>query len=291
MTVEIPDLQGVAVAGALKRLTEALLRDGVPDARSQAQWMMRHVLGCGSHALALRMSETLPDDSQKELLDIYRQRMSGRPLQYILGEAPFMGRMFAVGEGVLIPRMDTEILAQSAIGWLKKYPPGARLRALDLCCGTACVGISIACAVPEARVDAADLSGAALDYARRNARAFAPGVEIIQSDLFNAVGGRRYDVIACNPPYIPDGDTQGLMREVRDHEPREALCGGADGLDFYRRVIPEARAYLQLGGALMLEIGYGQGDAVSRMLEAEGYRDIARAQDLAGYDRVLTGAA
>lgn len=220
-------------------------------------------------------------------------RADGMPLQYITGEQEFMGLPFKVNENVLIPRQDTEILVEEV---LKNMPGQASV--LDMCTGSGCILLSIMAHKACAFGDGADLSEEALRVAAENEagiRAMAweglppgnlPRVRWIHSDLFENIRG-RYDVIVSNPPYIPSGEIDRLMREVRCHEPHMALDGSSDGLVFYRKIAACAPAYLTDQGMLFLEIGWNQAEAVSRILEKEGFCQIQVKKDLAGLDRVV----
>ena len=192
-----------------------------------------------------------------------RSATGGRePLQYILGETEFMGLTFHVEPGVLIPRADTEILVEKALAWMK---PGARV--LDIGTGSGAIAVSLAKLGRPAQVTAVDVSDRALEIARQNAERNGAAVEFVKSDCFSALKGRKYDMIVSNPPYISEDEMRGLMPEVT-REPELALFGGADGLDFYRRISREAPEYLNEGGCLLFEIGWLQKDAVSALVKA-----------------------
>lgn len=191
------------------------------------------------------------------------ERKSGKPLQYILGTAPFYGYDFEVRPGVLIPRFDTEILAEETIKRIRERHSGERARVLELCTGSGAVAITIA-KETGAEVTATDISGEAIAVAVRNAAKYGAEIEFIGGDLFAAAEG-TFDFIVANPPYIPSGDIAELDGEVRDHEPVIALDGGADGLDFYRRIAAEYDSKLREGGALLMEVGAGEAEAVCAM--------------------------
>ena len=204
------------------------------------------------------------------------RRLKGEPLQYILGEWEFMGLPFFVGPGALIPRQDTETLCEAALGWLKTRP-GARV--LDLCCGTGCIGVSLA-KLGGAQVAFADVSPDALTLAQRNAVRNGVDGAFYESDLFAHVPG-VYDLIACNPPYLTGAELAGCQRELT-FEPALALYGGEDGLDFYRRLAAEWGKHVRPGGLLLLEIGHTQGAAVQGLFP--GARIV---KDMGGLDRVV----
>lgn len=203
------------------------------------------------------------------------RRRKGEPLQYILGEWEFMGLPFFVGPEALIPRQDTETLCEAALGWLKTRP-GARV--LDLCCGTGCIGVSLA-KLGGARAAFADVSPDALKLARRNARHNGVDGEFYESDLLAAVPG-VYDLIACNPPYLTAAEMESCQRELT-FEPALALYGGEDGLTFYRRLAAEWEEHVAPGGLLLLEIGASQGEAVGELFPGAKIM-----KDICGLDRV-----
>ena len=190
------------------------------------------------------------------------RRAKREPLQYILGETEFMGLTFHVEPGVLIPRADTEILVEKALECMK---PGARV--LDIGTGSGAIAVSLAKLGRQAQVTAVDVSDRALEIARQNAKRNGAAVEFVKSDCFSALKGRKYDMIVSNPPYISEDEMRELMPEVT-REPELALFGGADGLDFYRRISREAPEYLNEGGCLLFEIGWLQKDAVSALVKA-----------------------
>jgi len=221
------------------------------------------------------------------------------PLQQITRHQEFMGLDFWVNEHVLIPRQDTEILVETVLEDLKRRqsewdmtnrPEGERktLGILDMCAGSGCIGISLERLLPvPVKVLGADISEDALKVAKENGDQLGcERYRVIKSDLFEKIEG-MFDIIVSNPPYIPTEVIETLNREVKDHEPRLALDGEADGLAFYRRIAVGAPKYLVTGGKIYLEIGYDQGDAVSALLYNAGFDDVKVIRDLAGLDRVV----
>lgn len=225
-------------------------------------------------------------DSQHELSDaetarldaLLARRLAGEPVQYVLRSAWLMGLEFYVDERVLIPRQDTETLCEAALKILRAQ---SAPQALDLCAGSGAIGLSLAALAPGARVTLSDVSEGACAVARINRDRLGVQAEILQGDLFAPVRGRRFDVIVCNPPYIPTDELGLLQPEVR-REPSLALDGGADGLAFYRRIAQAYRAHLRPGGALLVEIGWNQAKQV-RALFGGG----ETLKDLGGRDRVV----
>ena len=210
------------------------------------------------------------------LREAIARRLGGEPLQYVLGEWEFMGLPFLVGPGALIPRQDTETLCEAALAWLKDRPDA---RVLDLCCGTGCIGVSLAKLVG-VRVTFADVSPEALGYVRRNAARNGVDGVFYESDLLARVPG-VYDLIACNPPYLSAAEMKACQKELT-FEPALALYGGEDGLGFYRRLAAEWAEHVASGGLLLMEIGAAQGAAVQKLFP--GARII---KDICGLDRVV----
>ena len=267
----------------LSRAQARLAETGCPDPAIDARWMAEDALGLRRADLVFEGDCAIPDGQLERLEQMLERRAAGEPVQYILGRADFMGLSFYVDRSALIPRQDTETLVEAALIALRGQPAPA---VLDLCTGSGCVGLSLKSLAPHAEVTLADISADALEIARRNARALGVDVALRQGDLFDAVRRGRFDVIACNPPYIPTGELEGLQREVR-YEPRLALDGGADGLDFYRRIAAGAPAHLNPGGTIFLEVGAGEAEAVLALLRARlDCADTGVIQDLNRIDRV-----
>jgi release factor glutamine methyltransferase len=216
------------------------------------------------------------------------RRVAGEPIQYILGEAEFYGLAFRVTPAVLIPRPETEHLVEKALSLVAK---NAVLRIADIGTGSGAIAVTLAAELPQAQLTAVDLSLAALAVAQENAalNGVAGRIRFFAGDLLAPVAGERFDLIASNPPYIPEEDRATLAVEVRAHEPELALFAGADGLAVYRRLIPAAFAALEPGGWLLLEIGYGQSEAMAALLSAHGFAAVGFTADLQGIPRVAAG--
>lgn len=268
------------LALATARLTEAGCEDAGFDARCLLEDLGGLPRGRGA-------GDTPLTDAQETVLEnALAQRAAGRPLQYILGEWEFLALTLKVGEGVLIPRPDTELLCETAANHLRgKTAP----RVLDLCAGTGCVGLGVASLVPGAVVTEVELSDAALGYLRQNVAAYPSyDVTVLQADVladFDAFAG-PYDAILSNPPYIPTGDLDGLQREVQ-HEPRMALDGTEDGLLFYRTIAEHWCEKMAPGGFCAVEVGVGQAADVAALFTAYGLENTEIWPDLAGIDRVV----
>ena len=267
---------------ALGRAVSRLQRADASDAALDAQWLLAHVCGAERLALLLALDEPLSAQEWTCFDALLERREAGEPLQYVLGEASFLGRAFRVDPRVLIPRADTETLAEAMCACLT---PG--LRVLDMGAGSGALAISAALACPQARVTGADISEDALAVARENGERLGARVEWVRSDLFSALEGRCFDMIVSNPPYIPTGELKGLQREVR-REPVLALDGGEDGLACYRAIVRGLPGRLCPGGSLLLEVGDGQAARVRALLE-KLFDSTAVLADLSGLDRVVTG--
>ncbi len=264
-----------ALRQALESLKE-IIRDTDADG-SEPDWIACYVLKCGR--AALRLKKEISDDEFSAMLKIAKERATGRSLSQVLGYTEFLGLEISVNENVLCPRPETELLAEQAILFLKDKK---NARALDLCTGSGCIAIALS-VFSKAEICASDISEKALETAKKNAEKHNAEIEFVLSDAFDGVSG-KFDLIVSNPPYIPSKDIEGLDREVKDFEPRLALDGGEDGLDFYRIIAANADKYLKDGGALMLECGQGQARDIIKMLS--GF-DCAIVNDLQGIERIV----
>ncbi|MEG0764853.1 MAG: peptide chain release factor N(5)-glutamine methyltransferase [Pseudoflavonifractor sp.] len=224
--------------------------------------------------------------------DLLARRLAGEPVAYLIGEWEFYGLPLDISRDVLIPRSDTEILAERGIALAKAAGEGARV--LDLCAGSGCIGLAIAANAPDCRVVLADLSEDALKICKQNVRRndLNARVTCVLADARKAPSPMLwdFDVIVSNPPYIPTGDLAGLDPSVRDFEPHLALDGGEDGLDFYRDVAQHWGAALRLGGSLLFEVGMGQAPEVEQIMAQTGFEHILTHQDTAGIWRVVEGS-
>lgn len=264
-----------ALKAAEARLSE------IPDPRLDAEWLLSEVVGVPRLQLLLDKRRALTEAEEAAFDALVSRRESREPLQYILGSQSFMGFSLKTDSRALIPRFDTEALCEEALQYIG---PGSRV--LDVCTGAGALAIAIKKLRPGAAVTAADVSEAALSLAKENAEHLNADVRFVQGDFLSPFAGERFDVIVCNPPYIPEGQRSTLQEEVR-REPALALFGGQDGLDFYRRAAREAPEHLTPGGRLCLEIGDGQGSAVKALLAAD-FSDIQILHDLNGLPRVVS---
>jgi release factor glutamine methyltransferase len=223
--------------------------------------------------------------------DMIARRLGGEPVAYIVGEWEFYGLPIIVNKAVLIPRVDTELLAREAIRLMKQHSGLSRM--LDLCAGSGCIGLAVAAHVPDCRIVLADNSEQALAICRANMlmNSLSRNVAAIEVDVLETPPTLLgiFDAIVCNPPYIPTRDLSGLDSSVREHEPIEALDGGPDGLYFFRAVASNWQALLRPDGDLAFECGAGQAQAVRGILEESGFSDIKTLTDTLGTERVVTG--
>lgn len=267
-----------------KRFSDA----GIASARLEAQLLLAHVLQCTRTQLYMSFDKPLAEPELAAFRELIRRRLAGEPVAYLLGEHEFWGLPFHVDPSVLVPRPDTETVIEVARGL--RADRAAACRVLDLCTGSGAIAVSLAKELPAARVVATDISEAAVAIARRNAErnGVADRVDVRLGDLWQPVGGERFDLICSNPPYIASAVIPTLAAEVK-REPRLALDGGPDGLAFYDRIVPVAREHLEPGGALVVEHGYDQADAVRARFEAAGFQRVTLVHDLGKNPRVTWG--
>ncbi len=259
--------------------------------RLDAEVLLCFVLRIDRIGLIVDSERPLSKEELGRYRELHKRRRAGEPVAYLRGMREFYGRPFRIDKRVLVPRPDTEILVEVAMARTRARTLSTRV--LDLCTGSGCVAITFGRERPNAHVLGTDLSEDALVVARDNALRLGavPWVWFRQSDLFADLGltRPRFELITANPPYIPEGDIAGLAATIREFEPRMALTGGSDGLDFARRIICEAPSYLEPGGVLAMEIGAGQSTEVADVFAREGFVSIERAKDLAGIERVVSG--
>lgn len=280
----------------LTKGTQLLVSAGIEEARLDA-WLLLEYAADISRAWYYAHSETeAQEKTVSEYFELCQKRAQHIPLQHLTHEACFMGYDFYVDERVLVPRQDTEILAEEALNRLRKIK---NPRILDMCTGSGCLILSLLMEIPDAMGIGVDISEDALLVASRNRknlnleeRAVLVQSDTFSGDYFQKNSGNtslEYDMLISNPPYIPTADIQHLMEEVRFHDPMLALDGREDGLYFYRKITEQAGRYLKPGGWLMYEIGCEQGMDVSAIMRQNGFVDVTVKKDLAGLDRVVTG--
>ena len=276
-----------SVAEVLKSATARLEAGGTDSARLDAEILLAHVLKWRRLNLYVESEKILPLEIILRFNELINQRLNGSPVAYIIGKKDFMGLSFAVNENVLIPRPDTEILTEYVGEYLRGL--GGEVNFADLGAGSGAICISILKFVKTARAAAVDISESALQVAKLNAEKFfvEDRIKFYCGDLFAPLTG-KFNAIVSNPPYIPTSELKNLQTEVK-REPQLALDGGADGLNFYRRILMDAPKFLVSGGLLAVEIGINQAEAVKNLFEAANFIDVEILKDLAGIERVITG--
>lgn len=245
----------------------------IPEPRLGAELLLAHVLGCKRIELYVQFERLLSAEERAAYRALIQRRAAREPVQYILGETEFMGLPFKVTPAALIPRPETERLVDRVYEHLRQnsHPTPS---ILDIGTGSGCIAVSLAKMLPEAQVWALDQSAAALELARENARRNEVSVTFRESDIFDPALSfpEKFSLLVTNPPYIARADWESLEPEVRRFEPREALFGGEDGLDFYRRIVPRARELLTPGGGIFLETGYDQAQTVAQLFAAAHFK-------------------
>ena len=269
---------------------QKLKESGVGQYQLDCQLFMMKATGFTKVQLFTQNDYLLDCGEAEDFWEMVGKRAERIPTQYILGGCQFMGLDFLVSEAVLIPRPDTEILVETILEYKKTNEIH---KILDVGTGSGCIPISLLHYGIDWAV-AVDISGDALEVAKKNAllNNVLDRIQFINSDLFEKLDDKclgAFDAIVSNPPYIEKEEIQGLMPEVKDYEPMIALDGGADGLDFYRKIAAEGKKFLSAKGWIFFEIGYNQGASVSKLLKIEGFEDVKVIKDLAGLDRVVLG--
>jgi release factor glutamine methyltransferase len=254
---------------------------------NEAELVLTHVLNCNRLSLYLNKDINLDRDKSTLLSLILKRRILGEPVQYILGETEFMGLKFKVDKRALIPRPETEILVEQALGELKQMGIVSP-KVLDLGTGSGCIAVAIAKALPKADIWASDISTEALQLTRENACLNNVEIKFIQSDLFDALKLKddKFDLIISNPPYVSTEEFKFLAKEI-SFEPELALKAGRDGLDFYRRIIAQAADYLKHNGLLIFEVGVNQAYFVKEMLEQKSFEQLRLIKDYNNIERIV----
>jgi release factor glutamine methyltransferase len=262
------------------RAADRLSGAGIESAKLESTLLAAHVLGVERTWIVAHPEAEINILAGESLL---QRREAREPLAYILGWREFFGRRFEVRPGVLIPRQETEILVEVAKAEAGNGP------VLDLGTGSGCIAITLKLEIPDLEVWASDVSSRALDVAKNNAEMLQSDVRFVSSDGFSKLGRKQFGLIVSNPPYISTGEE--LMPEVRIYEPEEALFSGPTGLEFYERLAREAPEHLIAGGKLAVEVGHTQSQAVSQILESQGWTQISAIRDLSGIERVVVGTS
>lgn len=280
-------MQELWTIGRILKWTEQYFKgNGIESPRLDAEVLLSHILGRERIYLYVHFDEPLEPAELARYREAIKQRVQRVPVAYIIGEKEFMGLTFKVTADTLVPRPDTEILVQAAVERLRAR--GETPRFADIGTGSGAICLSILHFLPKAQADTVDISPAARAVAEENAAALevADRVTFHTGDLLAPLAGQCYDAILSNPPYIPDGDIAALAPEVRLKEPRTALAGGKDGLDFYRRLTADAPAHLKDGGFLAVEVGIHQAAPVAA-LAVPAFSRTEILKDYAGIERVV----
>lgn len=278
------------VLSLLGRAADHLRSRGFDEARLHGELLLAHVLGISRLDLYLQFDRPLTSGEVDHFRALFLRRLTHEPLQYILGETEFMGLRLTVDSNVLIPRPETELLVERALEFCARGS-GAPWRILDACTGSGNIAVALAVRLPSAHITAVDVSPGALRVAGDNVARHAPGrVDLVAADLLtDPLPGGAFHLLVSNPPYVPLSEFPALQPEVRDFEPSIATTDGGDGLRFHRRLVELARERLEQGGALIMEIGFGQAAAVREICAAGGLMDIEVIPDYAGIARVVQG--
>jgi release factor glutamine methyltransferase len=264
----------------LKLSSEFLQKKGIDKPRRQVEELLSYVLKLPRIELYMQFDRPLMEPELTQLREAIKRRAEGEPWQYIAGEVEFLSCRIKVNKNVLIPRQETEILADRIL----KELPEAPVEIWDVCTGSGCIGIALKKKRPDCKVILSDISSEALAVAKENANGVE--VELLQGDLLGPFQGKA-DIIVCNPPYITEKDYAGLDREVREWEPKTALVGGVSGLEFYQRLSCDLPRYLNPSGKVYFEIGTGMGEQIKNLFDPSVWKSIQVTQDWSSHDRFL----
>ncbi len=277
----------MSTIGDLRQSAIAILQDHSATARLDVDLLLAHALGLSAVQLITESDRTLSKAQFDAALALVKRRQDSEPVAYITGHKSFMDLDFLVDRNVLIPRPDTEILVEKVLADIAERP----LIGADIGTGSGAIAIALLRYAPQLTMWASDISAAALAVAKKNALKsdVAERLNLLQSDILSAYGDIKFDFIVSNPPYIDRAQLTTLDSCVRDYEPLQALAGGEDGLDYYRRITAQSLAYLKSRGRLYFEIGYDQRLAATDILQKNGFSNINCLSDLAGRDRVIYG--
>lgn len=274
---------GILLAEGKKKLNIA----GITEYALDAELFMMQVTGMSRIEVLTNSSFVLEEQQKNEYLEKIQRRMNKEPAAYILGYREFMGLNFCVESGVLIPRPDTEILVEAVLEVLENI--GKKVSVAEVGSGSGCISISIA-KLGNAECYCTDINPKAVELSIKNAKfnKIENRTHFYEGNIFKGLPPHiKFDIIVSNPPYIRKNDMASLMPDVKDYEPENALCGGDDGLDFYRMISADGKKLFNAGGYIFYEIGYDEADEVRKILADNGYNDICVKKDLSGHDRVV----
>lgn len=286
-----PDAQAEdTVASCLREATRALEAASVTDSsRLDAELLLGHVLGWNKTQLHTHITDKVGERARGEFWRLVARRKEGVPIAYLLGWKEFYGRRFWVRPGVLVPRPETELLVEVALNLLKRSPGASQL--LDLCCGSGCIGVTLALETLTGQVTTADVDSEALAQTEENIRFFGveSRVRTVESDLFSYLEGQQFDLIVSNPPYVGTDIGPRPDPEVVAHEPGIALFSGSDGTDHLKAIVERARGHLIEGGSLVVECACFQAEKVEAWMAELGYTQTRLWHDLSGLPRGVSG--
>ncbi len=274
---------------ALKKANQILIQNNIDEVFLKSRILLAHILNVEKEYLIIHDDEVLLSLQENEFFEKVNKLCSGVPIQYLTNSQEFMGFNFYVDENVLIPQPDTEILVENVISIIKNLQKSCQkeITVLDLCTGSGIIGVCLKKYLQNVNVLSSDISSNALEIAKKNANLQNVKIDFIKSDLFENID-EKFDVIVSNPPYIKTDKINELSKEVKN-EPRLALDGGQDGLDFYRKIIKESTNFFRKTGYLALEIGYDQKEAVENLFKNFKYKEIKIFKDLSDIERVIIG--
>lgn len=269
----------------IRKLYQNLLKDfteaGITSPQVNCNLILTKVLGFNRLDLHLNFNLPVTQSQETEILSLKKQRLSGIPIQYILGESEFYGNHLLVSPAVLIPRPETEYLVQLIVDQHKENE-----RILDIGTGSGCIPIALAKNLKNATIEAVDISQDAIDIAKKNGMINNVSIKFYQSDLFSNVSG-TFDVIVSNPPYIPENEYNELENEIKYHEPTNALLADEEGLFYYRNILEKASSFLNKNGTIFFEIGYSQSEKIEKLARKNGFEQITIIKDLNNFDRYI----
>ena len=274
----------------LDKSVSFLEKNEIPEARLKTEIIFSNVLGIERMMLFTKYRDEIDEEKKNKIREyIHKIGKEKFPIQYLLNEQEFYGRSFYVDKGVLIPRLDTEVLVEKALNILNEESI-EEPKVLDIGVGSGVIGITIALEVPTSKVMGVDISEKALEISSKNKKILKAGnIKFIKSDLFKNIEYKKFNMIVSNPPYISSDETDVMSEDALLHEPSEALFAGSEGLYFYNSISKKAMEYLDENGYLLFEIGYKQGEIVAKMMETYGFKNVEIIKDLAGNDRVVVG--
>ncbi len=284
-------MSGWTIQQYLNRITQYLTEKHIDSPRLEAELLMSQVLRMQRIDLYTQFDKEVSKEDSKRLDELVRRASEHEPIAYLIGRKEFYSIDLEVTKDCLIPRPETELLVDKALEFLRGRQ--GRQFVCDLCTGCGCIAIAIAKNFSEADIIATDISEAALKQAEMNIERhkLKERIKLLCGDLFEPfvpqIDRAKFDLIACNPPYVSSAEYEKLDRNVKDYEPREALYGGEDGLDVYRRIVSEAADYLKADAALIVETGYRQGESVKKLFEQAGFGKIKIEKDFQNNDRVV----